>query len=83
MHGDCRKIERAEPVQVQSAGGLREPGRGALGQQHPLILSRPTLLVGASQMWATLNEMRVVGGAWLAEPWVQCPAGILIISRQV
>jgi hypothetical protein len=32
MHKDCRKIERAESMQVQSAGVLKERGRGALGQ---------------------------------------------------
>lgn len=73
----CRETERKEPIQVQSVGagmeGLRDPGRGALGQRHPLIDSRQH-----SASWSITNvhlkEMRVVGGAWLAESWVQSPA---------
>lgn len=79
---DTGRLKEQSPCRSRAQGGLRELGRGALGQRHPLIGSQTH-----SANWCIpdvhLNEMRVEGGAWLAEPWVQSPVGILILSHQI
>lgn len=73
---DAGRLKEQSPYRCRVRGGvegLRDPGRGALGQRHPLIDSRQH-----SASWSITNvhleEMRVVGGAWLAESWVQSPS---------